>query len=233
VVIVYGLVDPRTDTLRYIGQSKDPRKRYWRHCHPAKNSYTHRDNWIRAILRQGLTPEFIELDSAATQEDADLLECFWIASLRAAGALLLNREDGGKTTRGRLGQNLTAEQRAKISEAHKGVKHSAETRMKMSQQRKGRKISEETRARISVTQMARHRAWKMPLETRLTIAEKVRESWKVRRQQTPISYTRKYHPLKITHGTTTGYQYGCRCGTCTEAHRVIEKKRRDRLRRAV
>jgi hypothetical protein len=95
-ITIYGLIDPRTDILRYVGQTKSPKKRYWRHCHPAKNQRTHRDNWIRSLLGQGLTPTFIELARAPTRDEANTAESFWISSLRASGGLLLNLEDGGK-----------------------------------------------------------------------------------------------------------------------------------------
>jgi hypothetical protein len=57
MIVVYLLSDPITETIRYIGQTRDPEARYRQHirtfgsqCNPAKSA------WIDIVLRQGLYP---------------------------------------------------------------------------------------------------------------------------------------------------------------------------------
>jgi hypothetical protein len=51
-ITIYGLVDPRTNVLRYVGQAINPVKRHSRHCHPDKTDRTHRAAWIRNLLKR-------------------------------------------------------------------------------------------------------------------------------------------------------------------------------------
>lgn len=63
-VIIYGLSDPRNGSIRYIGQTINPRQRLWAHIYESRsrmlnaNAYiTHKNHWINQLLRQNINPE--------------------------------------------------------------------------------------------------------------------------------------------------------------------------------
>ncbi len=215
-VVIYGLVDPRSGVLRYIGQTRDRQRRYSRHCHPHPKDRRHRAQWIRALTRGGLKPEFVEIE-VCDPFNVDAAERFWIASLRAAGAELLNIADGGGVTRRQPGFKLTPEHRNKISASHKGIKHTPETRAKMSAQRTGLRQSDQTIARRQKTLDALKYAHTP--EVRKRIAEAARQQWSTRPRKL-------LHPLKITHGTAVGYLRGCRCLSCKTAKSAAHRRER-------
>lgn len=115
--LVYGLRDPRTNEIRYVGKSSSGRRRPRAHISPsnlAKES-TYKANWLRSLLRLGLRPEVVLLEEVA---DAGLLsqaEIRWIAVGRAAiGARFTNATDGGE---GVLGLVMSPNARQKMSKA--------------------------------------------------------------------------------------------------------------------
>lgn len=199
-VLIYGLVDPRTDCLRYVGKTSDIAKRYSRHCHPNKRDISHRACWLRGVLNASCKPVMVELEWVVPAV-VDQIERFWIASLRAAGADLVNICDGGEGgNRGMLGRKLTPEHKVKIRDAHFGIRPSTETRAKLSRQRSGRdkgmKRSEDARKRIS--------------------------------EGTRLAWARRNYPIK--HGTIAGYSRNCRCMECAEASRTYQRARRLRAK---
>ena len=56
---IYGLVDPRTDEIRYIGKANDIRQRLKNHLNPARYRPTHKFNWIRKLRRLNMKPYLI------------------------------------------------------------------------------------------------------------------------------------------------------------------------------
>lgn len=129
-VAIYGLFDPRTGHLRYIGKSVNCRERLARHIREARRGSTvHCKRWIAGILAAGACPEMdvLEVVDDAAANDA---ERFWIAAMRLAGAALTNLTDGGD------GQSSS-------------YRASAETKRKMSLATKGKKLSPEHRLAIA------------------------------------------------------------------------------------
>jgi hypothetical protein len=95
-IFVYALLDPRTADLRYIGVTKNPDRRLGQHSRLSNNrGRTKRANWLRSLLKSGLLPEMIILESGVS--DWDEAERFWVSCWRTAGANLVNGNDGGKT----------------------------------------------------------------------------------------------------------------------------------------
>lgn len=151
----YGLVDPRTGCLRYVGKtSKLDQRLYW-HIADSKR-YSHRcAQWVKGLVKLGLLPILVVL------EDGDQ-EVFWIASLRAAGASLLNVSDGGDCV------TWTPEVRAKASASAKarggpgprywaGKKQPPEMVAKRTEARRGYRPSEATKQKMRESAKARHR----------------------------------------------------------------------------
>lgn len=99
--VVYALTDPRVSRLgeiRYIGQTmKSLKSRLRGHLHDAKTrKHTHHTaNWIRALDREGLSPEIRPLQSCETQEQTNNLEKLLISLGRLYGNVTNSAEGGG------------------------------------------------------------------------------------------------------------------------------------------
>lgn len=112
---IYGLIDPRDGTLRYVGKADKPGRRLQAHLFHAKhNQLTHKARWIKGLLEAGVAPEMTILEIVPL-DDWQEAERFWIAYLRAIGCELVNHNDGG------LGNvKCDAETRQKISKRLQG-----------------------------------------------------------------------------------------------------------------
>lgn len=139
--IVYGLIDPRDGTLRYIGMSTVGLKRI--KCHQQwsrlKNIKTRTSSWIKNLKNKGLSLSYCILEETENPKELADLEKFWIANIRACGAILYNHCDGGQHVA--LGVVKSKETIEKIRKANSGRKASEETKRKMSISRKGRKFT--------------------------------------------------------------------------------------------
>lgn len=141
---VYGLYDPITGELRYIGKTKCAKTRLSIHLSPSHLSKrNHRVNWIKSVLAKGLKPEFRILEDCHSDMELVAAERRWIAKLRSEGARLTNSTDGGE---GAPGAKLSAEHKRKISEAHKGKVISESHRKRLSEVHKGAKRPPRTRS---------------------------------------------------------------------------------------
>ncbi len=164
---IYSLTDPRTGTVRYVGKTKNVRRRLLQHITEAtRKTGSYRLHWIRSLLSSGMTPALsvLETGEGAGWQEA---EQRWIASFRAAGAELVNGTAGGE------GGALTAEVKKKIGDARRGKplsaahraalsrgwKHrgpmSTETKEKMSASLRGRKHSAEHIAKVAAANRGR------------------------------------------------------------------------------
>lgn len=117
--VIYGLHDPRTGELRYVGQTTTtPQQRLASHLVPSslkKRAYL--ASWLKSLLKAGCLPEIRVLDTAQDQAELDALEVAYIAWGRLVGVRLVNQSEGGG---GRFGYVPSPEERAKISAAQKG-----------------------------------------------------------------------------------------------------------------
>lgn len=92
--IVYGLIDPASDELRYVGKSINGMRRAKVHVY-RKNEKGHCGNWVRSLRAQGLRPDILVIETLETDVELDDAERFWIAYFRMIGARLTNATDGG------------------------------------------------------------------------------------------------------------------------------------------
>jgi hypothetical protein len=94
---IYGLVDPRTGYIRYVGKAVDPERRYNDHFSKFELSpNTKKVNWIKSLLAQELKPSIILLEK--THSDAwREAERRWIAFYRSIPGYpeLTNGTSGG------------------------------------------------------------------------------------------------------------------------------------------
>lgn len=124
--LIYGLLDPRTNVLRYVGKSSQGLKRARTHFYPSvlKKDRTRCGNWVKSLISQGMVP-IIQILEESSAEKSNLDERFWIASLRASGALLLNHTEGGEGT---LGRPMSASVKKKLSLVNLGNKNAFGTK---------------------------------------------------------------------------------------------------------
>lgn len=165
--VIYGLSDPRTNQLRYVGKTRQTlARRLGRHLSPSYlRALTHKNRWLRSLLRAGVHPVIEVLEVCASPLLLDEAERFHIAYWRMIGAHLTNGTDGGDG--GRCGVQTEAHRaallvaarrprsstwKARISVAKQGVPMSAAARQKMSASHQARRRtpwSEEHRLAIS------------------------------------------------------------------------------------
>jgi len=90
-VSIYGLVDPRSGSLRYVGQSRDPERRLQGHLSGAGAGAKRKREWIQELRDEGSRPTLVILDAAPPGQEADRLEFDWINRMNVVGDLTNER----------------------------------------------------------------------------------------------------------------------------------------------
>lgn len=178
---IYALIDPRTDSVRYVGVAKDPVDRLRAHMRDGgegvRRKRTHKACWIRSLRRLGLRP-VLRILARVSEQRWEESERKWIAKLRRNGDDLTNANDGGYGMR-----NPTPQTRAKMSAAaRRRPAASEETRSLLSKLALGRKlkprrpehakaISDALRGRERPEQAERMRGRKVADQTRERMSE--------------------------------------------------------------
>jgi len=94
-VFIYGLVDPRTKLVRYIGKAYRPKSRFRQHMKPRSDQrMTKVKSWVLSLASDGLTPELVILEEATEANWRDC-ERAAIQRFRETHQDLLNIADGG------------------------------------------------------------------------------------------------------------------------------------------
>jgi group I intron endonuclease len=123
---IYGLVDPRTGIVRYVGSSVNVEDRFKAHMKLWNlKEKTHKNNWIKNLLSEELKPIVVILEEVIFEEWREK-EKFWISFFGRDN--LTNGSDGGDGSPGLICSEETKE---KISKANKGKKRSDEEKEKM------------------------------------------------------------------------------------------------------
>ncbi len=169
---VYGLCDPRTQELRYVGITNRVVDRHREHIRQAERGNTHLDRWIKQLLDAGLSPErFIieEIDESGRVES----ECFWIAYFKSIGCRLTNITSGGE---GLIGFSHSEESKKKMSEsAKRKPPMTDETRKLIADGSRGHKLSDEARLKISIAALGNKRG----KGVRHVVSEETREKLRI------------------------------------------------------
>ena len=160
-VTIYGLRDPRTDGIRYIGKTVvSPNTRLRQHINNANRKKArgertnHKDNWVLSLVAVGLEPQLTVLETVPPEGDWAEVEIRWIAATPG----LTNDALGGQ---GPHGFKWSDETRAKLSATRKtivGWHHSEETKRKIGEAQKGKicpPMSEGTKQKISASSKGR------------------------------------------------------------------------------
>lgn len=92
---IYGLLHPETNELRYIGKTKDIKRRYSSHFWPKLLKVnTHKNHWIKSLLKINLKPK-IKILAETNQFNIDKLEKYYITLYKNKGVKLTNGTPGG------------------------------------------------------------------------------------------------------------------------------------------
>lgn len=91
-IAIYGLIDPRTGGVRYVGKANSPEQRLRSHIRDARRRNSPVHCWIRKLAENGQRPAITVLEWA--DGDWRAAERRLIAQFRAAGPML-NVANGG------------------------------------------------------------------------------------------------------------------------------------------
>lgn len=118
-VFIYGLIDPKTNELRYIGKSINPKVRLRKHISERNNHDSYKDRWVRKIYNSGFKPELIIIDEVLKSE-WQFWEQHYIAYYKMLGSKLTNGTIGGDQPPSTKGRKHRDESKKKMSESKKG-----------------------------------------------------------------------------------------------------------------
>lgn len=140
--LVYGLVDPRTNELRYIGASTQGLKRPARHMttYMLRIQKTKTRSWIVSLKNLQLVPVITILRYCRTAKNTFRAERELIKHHRNLGANLTNHTDGGEGTWGRTHSQQTRDKiSAANAKAHRGKRHSRKHVLKQAAATRGQR----------------------------------------------------------------------------------------------
>jgi hypothetical protein len=96
---IYGLAEPNTSTIRYVGQTVDPKIR--RKCHERFGHFRGGNkslrDWLSSVRREGKRPKFVVFETCPVSEAANR-ETHFIKLFKSKGNQLLNRLYGSRHT---------------------------------------------------------------------------------------------------------------------------------------
>ena len=133
-VIIYSLLHPITKDVRYIGWTSNLKRRYRDHIGDAKrNKKSHKCSWIRSLLKDGLKPEIVEIETVSYDKRNER-EIYWIDYYGREN--LVNSTAGGE---GSIGFKFSEESRENLSKIRTGRKLSDHHRKAISEGKMGEK----------------------------------------------------------------------------------------------
>jgi hypothetical protein len=203
-LLVYALLDPRTERVRYIGKSTRGLHRPKAHTAPSVlrlNAETYRGRWLAQLVALGLAPVVRVLEVCGTHEALSEAEIRWIARGRAEGWPLTNLTEGGDGTSGwkmpaatrekiraklkghpalvaaRRGKKLSPEHVAKIVAANTGKVRTPEMRARHAAKIAGHVMPAQTRAALLAANTGSQRSEES--RAKMSVARKKRTGWKL------------------------------------------------------
>ena len=93
-VWIYALIDPRDETVKYIGKSKRPKARLREHIRRTYDSNSKKCAWIRKLLKVGLKP-YIKILLETNEKEYAYWEEFYIKEHINKGCKLTNYDEKG------------------------------------------------------------------------------------------------------------------------------------------
>lgn len=131
---IYILIDPITNQIRYVGQTRvSLPKRLTAHIN--EKGFAKKHQWIKSLKNKSSRPIIECIDKFNCIIECNIAEVFYIQYFKFIGAKLTNVTEGG---RGSVGVKQSQETIAKRVKKLKGQKRSDETRKRMSEIQKSR-----------------------------------------------------------------------------------------------
>ena len=195
--VIYGLADPRSGQLRYVGKSTTgAQQRLASHlCPSSLKAKSWKNHWLKSLLKEGLRPDVFVIEACARKEDLNEAERHQIASLRAIGCELTNLTPGGDGQ----GYPCSPEKRAKISVATKGRRLtvlSPKTYARIAEKARGRKRSAEAIAKTA----AARRGQKHTADAIAIMSEQHKARWATEGYAAKMSRAHGGRPFVDQHG---------------------------------
>ena len=94
--VIYGLIDPETDELRYVGQTTNFNCRKYEYLRKFRKDGRHVSTWVNSLHKKQLLPIIEILDKTLDLEKLNNLEEFYVDYYKAIGCRLVNHVRGGK-----------------------------------------------------------------------------------------------------------------------------------------
>jgi hypothetical protein len=160
--VIYGLFDPNTKELRYIGKTNNIKNRLRQHYNPCNlKSNTHKNNWLKCLAEENKKADVEILEIYSTYEELNLAEIELIEYYKYIGCNLVNGTLGGE---GCIGHIVSEETRQKLRIARANqAPPSEEARQKFASFAKnikanlGKKFSEEHKRKLSESHKGKKR----------------------------------------------------------------------------
>ena len=150
-MLVYGLFDPETGRIRYVGKSVSGMRRPKQHVQPNRLvGGTHKVRWVQSLLKRGLQPVIQVLSKCSSIEELVSKEVALIKMLKEDGEDLTNLTEGGDGTCGYVKSEKT---KRKISESVRKSRQDLSVRVRISVGRSNRSFREIKSGRVFQTQM--------------------------------------------------------------------------------
>jgi len=141
--IIYGLIDPNTNQIRYIGKAVNLFMRIKNHYKPSRLIInTHKNNWLNKLLNEGKYANIQIIEKCNNQDELNDAEKKWIKLYKDLGYDLTNGTNGGD------GGKMSPESIEKMRLKKIGKKHSELTKQKISKSNMGHFVSDETREKL-------------------------------------------------------------------------------------
>jgi predicted GIY-YIG superfamily endonuclease len=90
---VYGLKDPRTDEVRYIGMTVNVTQRFSYHISRIDKSNQTKQSWLDDLKANSLQPDLIIIEDNLDRQEAFVREKYWLQIYLEQGANLTNMRD--------------------------------------------------------------------------------------------------------------------------------------------
>jgi predicted GIY-YIG superfamily endonuclease len=87
--VIYALVDPRDNTVRYVGMTSDVYKRFFEHTQCGGSNFE-KNAWIMEMRDQNVMPLMVELERTESQALARKREAYWIQHFISLQSKLMN-----------------------------------------------------------------------------------------------------------------------------------------------
>jgi hypothetical protein len=168
---IYGLIDPFTFKIRYIGKTANLRVRI--NGHMSDKEKTYKTNWIKELLKAGKRPIMVVIRKLPDTADWQIEERKWIAIARKYKWPLVNCTEGGS---GIFGLSGPGKERKNFG-SFKGKHHTLEAKQKNRLRHLGAKAAEKTKDKMSIAHKGRKITWseKLKESSRKLDSEKVQE----------------------------------------------------------